>query len=411
MNKTMKRLLPAAGILVLLLLAGLLLKRGGEMPGTPTLAIVSPQRLSLSDAEVLSLDVTISGLGAADYPAASMSISFDPSRLEFLGIGEGNVFVRGSSPAVPKNLPTWSCNPEQCNRTGKINVMYLDMTGGKYAFSAELLDAKENVLLRLCFRLRGSVRGGDVCDLIFEDAVFAASSEAESLAMTRDTLRVQNGQIVVAEREIRPDGAWQTQPATQAGMQPSPGEDKEGEDRREDYRPDEYLSAVTKPDDSVYSDTGQTPGGQTPVGQTDKDAPAGERACVFSIECATILNNLDLLNPDKRELIPSDGVILPPTRVVFREGESVFDVLQRVCRENKIHLESSWTPLYNSAYIEGIHNLYEFDCGQLSGWNYRVNGLYPSYGCSGYVLADGDRVEWRYTCDLGRDIGCDWTGQ
>ena len=133
--------------------------------------------------------------------------------------------------------------------------------------------------------------------------------------------------------------------------------------------------------------------------------------CTFSIECSTILNNLDRLNPDKRELIPSNGVILPPTSVAFREGESVFDVLQRVCRDKGIHLESSWTPLYNSAYIEGIHNLYEFDCGQLSGWNYRVNGRYPNLGCSGYVLSDGDKVEWRYTCDLGRDIGCDWMGE
>ena len=83
----------------------------------------------------------------------------------------------------------------------------------------------------------------------------------------------------------------------------------------------------------------------------------------------------------------------------------LFDVLQRVCKEKGIHLESSWTPIYNSAYIEGIHNLYEFDCGALSGWMYRVNGWYPNYGCSRYQLQDGDVVEWRYTCDLGNDVG------
>ena len=37
------------------------------------------------------------------------------------------------------------------------------------------------------------------------------------------------------------------------------------------------------------------------------------------------------------------------------------------CKANKIHMESSFTPVYNSAYIEGIHNLYEFDVGKLSG--------------------------------------------
>ena len=52
---------------------------------------------------------------------------------------------------------------------------------------------------------------------------------------------------------------------------------------------------------------------------------------------------------------------------VQTDGESVYDVLQRVCKANKIHMESSFTPVYNSAYIEGIHNLYEFDVGKLSG--------------------------------------------
>ena len=130
--------------------------------------------------------------------------------------------------------------------------------------------------------------------------------------------------------------------------------------------------------------------------------------CTFSIECSTILNNLAELDPDKLELVPSDGVILAPTTVTFYEGESVFDVIQRVCKDYNIHLEFSWTPVYNSAYIEGIHNLYEFDCGALSGWMYRVDGWYPNYGCSRYQLADGETVEWRYTCDLGKDVGCDW---
>ena len=60
---------------------------------------------------------------------------------------------------------------------------------------------------------------------------------------------------------------------------------------------------------------------------------------------------------------------------------------------------------YNSAYIEGIGNIYEFDCGELSGWLYKVNGNFPSYGCSRYKLKPGDKVEWVYTCDLGNDVG------
>lgn len=141
-----------------------------------------------------------------------------------------------------------------------------------------------------------------------------------------------------------------------------------------------------------------------------KDATVDTRksyTCTISIECSTILNNIASLDPAKLEVLPTNGILLDKMSAVFYEGESVYDVLSRVCREAGIHMESSWTPMYNSAYIEGIGNLYEFDCGTLSGWMYRVNGWYPNYGCSRYALADGDVIEWRYTCDLGRDVGCD----
>ncbi|MGN0493608.1 MAG: DUF4430 domain-containing protein [Acutalibacteraceae bacterium] len=132
--------------------------------------------------------------------------------------------------------------------------------------------------------------------------------------------------------------------------------------------------------------------------------------CYFSIECSTIFNNLSELDPAKLGELPSDGIILKKQKVVFYAGESVFDVLKRVCKENGIQMESSFTPMYNSAYVEGINNLYEFDCGNLSGWMYRVDGWYPNYGCSRYQLCDGETVEWRYTCDLGKDVGCEWLG-
>ncbi len=176
---------------------------------------------------------------------------------------------------------------------------------------------------------------------------------------------------------------------------------------------DDYLSKPENNDDKVYTDgkdqylTDPVPEGKPkPVEPENQDVDKTKTyTCTFSIECSTILNNLDQLDPDKLEIVPSGGVILKKTTVTFYEGESVFDVLQRLCKEYGIHMESSWTPIYNSAYIEGIHNLYEFDCGSLSGWMYRVNGWYPNYGCSRYQLQDGDVVEWRYTCDLGNDVG------
>ena len=126
--------------------------------------------------------------------------------------------------------------------------------------------------------------------------------------------------------------------------------------------------------------------------------------CTISIRCDTILNNIDKLEEAKWQLIPQDGVILAEKSVTFYEGESVFNVLLRETRKNGIHMEYVNTPIYNSAYIEGINNLYEFDCGELSGWMYSVNGWFPNYGCSRYALKEGDRIEWVFTCNLGKDV-------
>ena len=200
--KTKKKLFIGigAGVLLLLLILALLFMNPDKITGgTPTLTIETPQKISKSETEEFTLDVTISSFGDAIYPAASMSISFDSSRLEFIGVEEGNVFIRNDEGEVPQKLPNWSCNPEQSNKSGKINIMYLDITGGKNAFSKELLEDDDNVVLRLKFRLRGSVRSGDICDLIFDDAVFAASDETQSLAMTTDTLKVRDGKIVIGE--------------------------------------------------------------------------------------------------------------------------------------------------------------------------------------------------------------------
>ena len=191
-----KGLLLGLGVLLLLLLL-LLLIRCGSDGKTPTLRVETPQKLSCSQTEVFTLDVSISHLGEALYPAMSTSIRFDPACLEFLGVEEGNVFVTDAE--TGRALPQWSCNPEQCNKTGLINVMYLDLTGGRAAFSQNLLAEEDNVVMRLSFRLRGSARSGDVYDLLVEDAVFAASEENQSLAMNKDTLKCKNGKIVVGD--------------------------------------------------------------------------------------------------------------------------------------------------------------------------------------------------------------------
>lgn len=181
-------------------------------------------------------------------------------------------------------------------------------------------------------------------------------------------------------------------------------EDTQQEAPKQEEQPKQDIDPDTGKD--KYQTDSVPEGKPTPVEPEDTTVDsATSYTCTFSISCATILDNWDKCDESKKPLVPADGVILPSTTVTFSEGESVFDVLQRICRENRIHMESSWTPMYNSAYVEGIHNLYEFDVGSLSGWMYSVNGWFPNYGCSRYALQNGDVVKWVYTCDLGYDVG------
>jgi len=141
-----------------------------------------------------------------------------------------------------------------------------------------------------------------------------------------------------------------------------------------------------------------------PIEPQDAVISDKELTCTLSVRCDTILRNIAWLDKEKASIVPKDGVIFAEKTVTFYEGESVFNLLLREMKRNKIHMEFEDTPIYNSAYIEGIANLYEFDCGELSGWMYKVNGWFPNYGCSRYQLKAGDKVEWVYTCDLGVDV-------
>ena len=146
-----------------------------------------------------------------------------------------------------------------------------------------------------------------------------------------------------------------------------------------------------------------------------EDITEDSETVTLSIRCDTVFDNWDKLDKQLRssKYVPSDGVILPETTYVLRQGDTVFDVLNRACRYNKIQMEyqGADASVYHSVYIKGIHYLYEFSCGPLSGWMYRVNGEFPGYGVSRYHLKDGDEIEMVYTCDLGRDVGGSFTEQ
>ncbi len=139
--------------------------------------------------------------------------------------------------------------------------------------------------------------------------------------------------------------------------------------------------------------------------QLEIDSSQRELFCTLTVRCDEVLIHLDRLKAGKREIIPKDGIILAEQEVSFHEGDSVFDVLYRTLKEQKIHFEFVDTPMFDSVYIEGIGNLYEFDCGKLSGWLYMVNGIKPTYGCLQYKIQSGDKIKVLYTCNYLETLG------
>ena len=198
-----KKVIIIIAALVLIALAVLvffLFGDGGALSLVPAVTVETPNKMSQSDKGEFTLDVTLSDLKEGElYPAASFSMNFDANKLEFLGLEEGNVLVpceKKANGAVTE-LPKWGVNVERSNEIGQINVMYLDLTGGRQAFSKDLLPDGDRVLFRLKFKLRGSVQSGDIIEISFADAVFAASDEKDSLASVKNTLKTHSGRVII----------------------------------------------------------------------------------------------------------------------------------------------------------------------------------------------------------------------
>lgn len=167
-----------------------------------------------------------------------------------------------------------------------------------------------------------------------------------------------------------------------------------------------FTSAPTSsasPASSKVTTTSNTSSVISTTPKPDKPTKKYDNTCTFVIECKTILDNKDKLKKGLEKYVPDDAVIFSKT-VGFDSGESVYDILRRICDENSIQMEASYTPAFSSYYVEGINNLYEFDCGQGSGWMYSVNGVFPNYGCSSYKPVNNDKIAFRYTCELGYDL-------
>lgn len=186
-------------------------------------------------------------------------------------------------------------------------------------------------------------------------------------------------------------------------------EEKESETKQAGTTSQEDTKQQKKTQESQKPQKPDTPEeteSTTPPAPTPTEEQEAKTYCTIEIRCDTILNNMKALTAGKEGYVPADGTVLAVSKVEMKDGDSVFDVLKRACDLADIQLEYSYTPIYESYYVEGIHQLYEFDCGSESGWMYKVNGWFPNYGCSSYKVKENDEIVFCYTCNgLGADVG------
>lgn len=126
-------------------------------------------------------------------------------------------------------------------------------------------------------------------------------------------------------------------------------------------------------------------------GAIEKPDAVGEVS--YSISCEVIAEEKEASH------VPADGIILSERALPLCKGETVYDLLIQAAQAEGFTIESGST-----SYIQGIAGIREHDFGQLSGWVYRVNGEVLSVGCDSCVLQPGDRVEWLYSLELGREF-------
>lgn len=123
---------------------------------------------------------------------------------------------------------------------------------------------------------------------------------------------------------------------------------------------------------------------------------SSEINCSITIECKSILDNMDDLKSGHEKYVPKNGIMLDNYKATLKSKSTVYDLLKKACNDKGITYTAKDT-MY-SVYIVGINNIDEKDCGKDSGWMYSVNGSFPNVSADSKRLKDGDKVVFTYTC-------------
>jgi len=112
------------------------------------------------------------------------------------------------------------------------------------------------------------------------------------------------------------------------------------------------------------------------------------------------------------------GKIIESAKIPVTDDDTIASVTLRLLKA--LNIKASYTgTATNNFYLSAIGNFTlngkyydsfgEFDSGAASGWMVKHNNWFINMGASEFPVTDGDTIEWLYTCQLGSDIGCDWS--
>lgn len=113
------------------------------------------------------------------------------------------------------------------------------------------------------------------------------------------------------------------------------------------------------------------------------------------------------------------GTIIPQTKVPFKSGESIAQVTIRLL--DYLGISYSYTgSLTGNFYLASIKNfevnntpydsMGEFDAGTGSGWMITLNNWFIDRSTAAFTVSNGDVIQWKYTCQVGKDIGDTYSG-
>lgn len=192
----------SCAIIILIAVAGIIIKQS-----EPTLELqIHNKKIEATSKDEIIVSAVLRNMPDNEYPAASAVIIFDNNKLEFVGTALGTMQSyndydpnRDKTPAY--KIPEWLCNPALSNQNGQINLMYLDTTAGKNAYTKNGYEKQtRDIPFKLIFKLKSSVIPNEKLEIAIKEAVFATNEGGQSTLSTKENygkLAVKNLKVQV----------------------------------------------------------------------------------------------------------------------------------------------------------------------------------------------------------------------